>query len=54
MACKECSACKRGWFSSNPEAYVCIGVRLPFIIKDINQECINYKDDERRAKEKDA
>lgn len=40
MKCKECTACCKGWFESKPESYVCIGVKEPFIIDDIYQECI--------------
>ena len=43
--CKECTCCKKGWFSSRPYDYVCIGVPEPFIIRDINVECTEYKDD---------
>lgn len=45
MKCSECAACRKGWFSSRPNNYVCTGVKEPFIIKDINQECTEYKDD---------
>ena len=40
MKCKECSSCKKGWYS--PDEYVCIGVKEPFIIRDINVECTEY------------
>lgn len=43
MKCKDCTACYLGWFESKPDKYVCIGVREPFIIKDINHECTEYK-----------
>lgn len=44
MKCKDCKACKKGWFSSDPDNYVCIGVKEPFAINDINAECTEYKD----------
>lgn len=44
MKCKDCKACKKGWFSSDPDEYVCIGVKEPFAINDINAECTEYKD----------
>lgn len=40
MKCKDCKSCKKGWFGSKPNSYVCIGVREPFVIKDINMECV--------------
>lgn len=43
MKCKDCFACVKGWFGSNPLAYVCIGVKEPFVINDINAECTEYK-----------
>ena len=42
MKCKECEACRKGFFASKPEAYVCIGVPEPFVIDDINVECTEY------------
>lgn len=42
MKCKECSACHKGWFVSRPDDYVCTGVKEPFIIDDINNECTEY------------
>lgn len=42
MKCKDCEACRKGFFSSKPEAYVCIGVKEPFVIDDINVECTEY------------
>lgn len=32
--CKDCNCAKRGWFDRLPEAYVCIGVKEPFVIDD--------------------
>ena len=42
MTCAECNSCKKGWFKSRPEDYVCIGVKHPFLIRDINVECTEY------------
>lgn len=44
MKCRDCIACERGWFSSSPDEYVCIGVQDPFVINDINAECTEYED----------
>ncbi len=44
MKCRDCEACKKGWFSSSPDDYVCIGVKDPFVIYDINAECTEYED----------
>ena len=44
MICKNCKCCKKGWFISKPNDYVCIGVQEPFIIKDISQKCTEYTD----------
>lgn len=44
MKCKDCNACKKGWFSSRPDEYVCIGVEYPFVIDDIDAECTEYED----------
>lgn len=41
--CIDCPACKKGRFKSKPDAYVCIGVKEPFIINNIEQECTQYK-----------
>ena len=39
MKCCECSSCAKGWFESQPDSYVCIGVPEPFVISDVNSEC---------------
>lgn len=44
MKCKDCKACKKGWFSSDPDNYVCIGVKEPFVINDVNAHCTEYED----------
>ena len=47
MKCKNCKYAQRGFFKSVPEAYVCIGVKNPFVIKDYpDAECTEYKDKE--------
>lgn len=43
MICKKCDACKKGYFKSQPDAYVCTGVKNPFVIKNINSQCSEYK-----------
>lgn len=41
--CKTCDYAKRGFFASVPEAYVCIGVKEPFVISDYpNAKCSAY------------
>ena len=42
MKCKDCDSCKKGFWESNPEAYICIAVKEPFEIADINNECTEY------------
>ena len=42
MKCKDCDSCKKGFWASKPEAYICIGVKEPFEIHDINSECTEY------------
>lgn len=42
MKCKDCYSCRKGWFRSAPDKYVCIGVKEPFVIDDINVECTEY------------
>lgn len=42
MKCIECDKCRKGWFKSKPAEYVCIGVREPFVIQDVGQECTEY------------
>ena len=48
MKCRECSCCRKGWFTSRPNDYACIGVLEPFVIRDINVECTEYE--ERKSK----
>lgn len=42
MKCKECNCCRLGFFASRPDAYVCVGVKEPFVIRDIEAECSEY------------
>ena len=42
MRCRDCNGCKKGWFESKPEEYVCICVKEPFVIDDINVKCTEY------------
>lgn len=44
MKCKDCKACRFGYFKSKPICYVCIGVKEPFVIDDIEHECTEYKE----------
>lgn len=44
MRCKDCDCAKKGYFQSRPDAYVCIGVKEPFVIDDYpNARCTQYK-----------
>ena len=42
MKCKDCTSCYKGWFRSNPNEHICIAVKEPFVIDDINVECTEY------------
>ena len=45
MKCRDCDCVKRGYFKSMPEAYVCTGVKEPFVISNyLDAECTEYKD----------
>ena len=44
MKCKNCNACHKGYFKSKPNDYVCTGVCEPFVIRNINNECTEYKE----------
>lgn len=50
MKCRECSGCYKGYFASQPESYVCISVREPFVIDNINAECPEYPEKRRQLK----
>lgn len=47
MKCKDCSACRLGFFKSFPESYACLGTRHPFILQGINKVCCLYDEEER-------
>lgn len=47
MKCKDCKHCNLGYFKSKPYDHVCIGVKEPFVIYNIDEECSEYP--ERRA-----
>ena len=42
MKCKDCIACRKGYFPSRPNDYICIGVKNPFVITDIKSDCTEY------------
>lgn len=42
MKCKNCNACQKGFFKSQPNKYVCIGTKEPFVIDDIEQFYTQY------------
>ena len=44
MKCKDCGCCRKGWFESRPDSYVCTGVKEPFIIDNIYSDCTEYSD----------
>ena len=49
MKCRDCDCAKRGYFKSMPEAYVCIGVKEPFVISNFpDAECTEYNDEKHR------
>ena len=44
MRCRDCDCAKRGYFKSIPNAYVCTGVKEPFVISNYpDAECSEYK-----------
>lgn len=43
--CKDCDSCSKGFFKSKPNDYVCIGVKEPFVIADIDSYCTEYPED---------
>ena len=49
MICKDCTALHRRDYSDNTYEYYCYGVKHPFVIKDINNECTEYVDDNMTA-----
>jgi hypothetical protein len=40
--CKDCDYAVKDFFKCAPGEYVCIGVKEPFVISDINAECTQY------------
>ena len=50
MKCRECSCCRKGWFESRPNSYVCIGVKEPFVIDNINVQCTEYPEKNKKNK----
>lgn len=40
--CKDCDYAVKDFFKCEPGKYVCIGVKEPFVITDINTECNQY------------
>ena len=44
LNCRDCNCAKKGYFKSKPDAYVCIGVKVPFVISDYeNAKCTVYE-----------
>ena len=43
MKCKDCDYKMKGFFACAPDKYVCIGVKEPFVIYNIDSECNQYK-----------
>lgn len=50
MKCRDCDACVQGYYKRVPSEYVCIGVKHPFVIEDIDVQCTEYP--ERRDRKK--
>jgi len=44
MKCINCNSCRLGWFPSKPDKYVCIGVKEPFVINNIEHQCTEYSE----------
>ena len=44
MTCRECDCAKKGFFTSAPNSWVCIGVKEPFIINDLDVQCTEYEE----------
>lgn len=42
MKCRDCDYKMKGFFACEPDKYVCIGVKEPFVIEDTNVECTEY------------
>lgn len=54
MKCRDCNCCRKGWFDFAPDVYVCIGVKEPFAINNINRECTEYPEKRHTATIEDA
>jgi hypothetical protein len=54
MRCIDCDCCKKGWFKSKPEEYVCTGVKEPFLINNIYHECTEYPEKRNKIGIKEA
>ena len=48
MKCKDCTACVKGFFKSQPDRYVCTGTKDPFVVGNINQYCTEYEKKEEK------
>lgn len=44
LKCKDCNVCQKGFFKSQPNKYVCVGVKEPFVINDIENYCAEYSE----------
>lgn len=42
MKCKDCDCLVKGYFNSSPNTYVCTGVKYPFVVENIEQNCSQY------------
>lgn len=42
MKCKDCDYKMKGFFACEPDKYACIGVKEPFILDSLNEECPAY------------
>jgi len=47
LKCRNCSACKQGFFKSKPDKWVCTGIPEPFIVDDINVSCTEYPENKK-------
>lgn len=55
MKCRDCNCAKRGYFKSVPDAYVCTGVKEPFVIYNYpDAECKEYKDKQKNSQDNDG
>lgn len=50
MKCIECDCCRKGWFQSKPNAFVCTGVKEPFVIDNPSHECTEYPEKRKQSK----